>query len=341
MDIFQILDDQLTNNALTMVFYPENVDSGLSELRNQAKQFAIDHNAIGIVNNELQLGVAYPIGTESAWAIMERVQLKIENELIGRNVRFSTLSIHTHGEYDQIQIAPLNGNFNGWIKNSVNDFAKKIAPHLSSNLIVTLYTCNAAGPTNYNGIPFSEKLRSALYNELNINYGADTFVQVWGHKDKGHTTANNRLVQFSGSGNYNGGNSLLDDFAWWVFNRKMEEFGLSVDSLTSIKREEAIKLCYSHMLRAYGGFGRNRDEKQDSQGRYYTSPSHPVNTFIREIPFRSIDQVWLDTTQGEMSIDVSTMPLTDSAKERYLQGVNAKQKRFLDEYNRIDLSNII
>ena len=199
---------------------------------------------------------------------------------------------------------------------------------MADTVKVLMYGCGVAGETPVTD-PFAEKIRRELYANLVDIYGAGgTTVEVWGHKDAGHTTANNRLVLFDGSseGTYNGGTSMLDEFAGIVFEDKLTERGVNSDTITNAaQKKRLMAACYSAVLRALQGasaIGKPTDE----QGLAYTDPDHPVNTLLRDLPWVGIYNFW-NELRATATPDFSHLVLTPDAIARMEKALLVKRKR--------------
>lgn len=334
----QKIFEKMNYGSVTVAFYPAKVKTGGSEHKSQANQFAADHESLCIRNNEISIGSSNEINTVAVWdtlkVITEKAEaLLLENSLIQDSGMFkiNDVAFLTHGTSDQLQIGVVSGGFNSWIKNSYKDFVSKIAVYLADTTKILLYGCGVAGEENTPD-PFAEKIRRELYDNLVKIYGVDKVsVEVWGHKDVGHTTANHRLVQFAGSGNFNGGDSLLDDFAEWMCFKQLAERQIDMNSFQdTAKKKKLMEACYSaayKFLQAYGPPGTDKDQNNKA----YTSPNHPVNTLIREIPYIGIANLWNDIT-SDVEPDYSYLVITEDTNQRLIKGVKLKRERCRTKY---------
>jgi hypothetical protein len=327
--------------SVTTAFYPVKVRTGGTEHQSQANQFAIDHESIAIIDGEIVAGRANPINTIPVWDTLKTICEKAtallkEYDLINDTDLFKVndIAFLTHGTDDQLEIGVVSGGYNGWVKNSYADFAKKISLYLADVVKVLIYGCSVAGAAGTVD-PFAEKFRKEILASLEGIYGVDKpVVEVWGHKDVGHTTANDRLVQFAGSGTYNGGDSLLDDFAYWTYFDKLTARGIDPDTFAdAAKTKKLIDASYAAMLRALQAAG-PAGEDRDKSNKAYTSPNHPVNTLIREIPYIGIATLWNDIHAA--TSDYSYLVVTPDTCARLIEGVQIKRERFNSKYAELD-----
>lgn len=334
----QKIFEKMNYGSVSVAFYPIKVKTGGGEHKRQADQFAADHESLCIRNNEISIGSSNEINNVAVWDTLKVITEKaaallLESSLIQDAALFkiNDVAFMTHGTSDQLQIGVVSGGFNTWIKNSYKEFVIKISLYLADTTKILLYGCGVAGEENTPD-PFAEKIRKELQDNLTKIYDADKVsVEVWGHKDVGHTTANNRLVQFAGSGKYNGGDSLLDDFAEWMCFEKLAERQIDMNSFQdTVKKKKLMEACYSaayKFLQAYGPPGTDKDQNNKS----YTSPNHPVNTLIREIPYIGIAKLWNDII-SDIEPDYSYLVITEDTNQRLIKGLKLKKERYRTKY---------
>lgn len=333
----QKIDELMRYGNISVAFHPTKVSTGRDEQQNQAHQFAADHWSLSITDGELTMGSANGVGATPVWETLRLVSEKAaallqEFGLLAADgvVKINDIAIFTHGGQYSLQIAAVNGSENGWIRTSLPIFAEKIATYLSDTSKIILYACHVAG--NDDGIvPFAESLRLAVQSHLDTIYGIGaTTLEVWGHKDKGHTSANHRLVKFAGSGNYNNGQSFLDDMAEWLCSDFFSERGQDFYSYPDeSKKKRLLDSCYKMAYKAfqvYGPPGTNTDEN----GKAYTHPTHPVNNLIREIPYYGIETFYNDLKDTSDPYYTNLM-ITEDAAQRLADGMLRKRKRYTTE----------
>ena len=331
-ELAQFIYDKLNSSeGLCVAAYPAKLKSA-AEFERQATQFALDRQAIGLKNGVPYLGVALKIERNSLPQLLATLSTAIDAllqdfpEITGEQsvaVKFGTLGIFTHGEPDQIQAAKIGTKADGteenqWIKNSLPDWAKGLAPFLRNTVQVVLYACSAAATPKSGGNSFAELLRQNLATNLANEYDArDIVLDVWAHKDSGHTTANNRLVQFYGGLETVNGIEMIPLYTEWLTG-----FALSEQGINAAPGSSAYKAASTHCLSII---------RKSLSGLGFEGSKDPINNFIRDIPLMGMNRVWTDMV-GDHDLDYSDQPISADAQIRLTKGADTIRKRFSKEW---------
>ena len=324
----QRLLDRAAMGGITVAAYVAQLPTvkGAGEFQTQAKQYAQDHRALGLVGGTLREGAAMELSS-SLPSLLDSLSTAVEAlladfpEITGPEpiwIPIKTLAIFTHGSRRGLQAGPRAQ----WIRKQLVPWVEGIAPYLAPAPLVILYACSTAGqpPT---GLPFAEELRLALAAELEELHGLEAGVEpvIWGHTTVAHTTANRFLVEFRG-GVYSASTDLLEELGRRLASLAIEraqsagaEFTLTADQRDKVD-------------------GRGRQAMQRVLKPTSTSPLDPTQVYIREIAYMGVDRVWRDLS-SETTPDLSDVGLEPDATVRLTEGLRTFQARFVNERDRL------
>lgn len=314
--------------GITVAAYVQQLPTvkGAAEFRGQARQYALDHRAVGLDGDKVREGVAMEL-TSSLPSLLASLNTAIEAlladfpEVTGPEpvrVRVKTLAIFTHGTRRGLQAGPRAQ----WIRAQLCPWVEGIAPYLAPAPLVVLYACSTAGqpPT---GMPFAEELRLALAAELEELYGPEAGVEpvVWAHATVGHTTANRFLVEFRG-GSYSASTDLLAELGRRLAALAIERARSADPTLvvTAAHRDTAERRGREAMQRVL---------------RAATGAQDPTQVYVREIGYMGTDRVWRDLS-SEATPDLSDLGLEPDATVRLAEGLRVFQGRFATERDRLE-----
>jgi len=313
------LIQDIDRGGITVAFYAYHDVKSAAEFQRQAAQFAVDHQAIGIAGGNVQIGAAMEM-TQSIGTTLQTLYEKLA-ALMAQNsdskeskpmtISIKTLAIFTHGTRTGLQAAAQGA----WIKSTLSAWVDSVTPYLDSSPRILLYACSTAG-TPAKGMPFAEAVRQQVVENLEERYGRGTDInpEVWGHTTPGHTTANTRLVEFSGGSVSSAGDDLLAITGKRLADLAVQRSGRT-EPLSDKQRQKLEKQSILAMQRIL---------KAD------TGRTDPTNIYVREIPQLGIDRVW-ENISNDASSNFSDLELTAYVQQRLILGLIKFRNRFTKE----------
>jgi hypothetical protein len=344
---------------------------GASEFLKQARQFASDHIAIGVQDGSLrssedaamELRRTVPELLSSLYASIDAARTARGDPAANRKpIRIRTLAIFTHGWEQNLKAhvikgpnsEPLAAELTGQEKDESGKptgrsvytaFVNSIGDHLSPYGQVILYACRTAGLSNEDNpkqkvaVPLAAGLASGIQDRIKQTRGlSDTQVSidVWGHLDSGHTTANSRLAKLHGLDSTTDSRTELAPFmadmalqlvlARTLVFRNPDQYQTLTGALWPELYEESLK----GMRETF------------TVSKKQTGPDDPRNVFNREIPllglhriFRDLSAGWLGAAAASKVTDISQIPLSPEARAALQRGLDRLRPQFVGVLNNL------
>lgn len=189
-----ILREAQQKKGITVAVYVTQLDTitGTTEFQRQAKQYALDHQALGLANDSLRMGIAMEL-TSDLPSLLQKLNTEILSllaqypeltEKTSTIIPIHTLAIFTHGEPWRLQAGesgrdigslpiPVDQAGNRRISpvwHDLKTWVEAIAPFLSASPQVLLFACWVSSP-GFRRMPFAQAMQEALQEELKTLFG--------------------------------------------------------------------------------------------------------------------------------------------------------------------------